>query len=137
MEKENYYRYMFLSAFLYNVIAGLIFGILPIFSERFLPFFGIENPPSLLFLHLVVLCVCAFAALYYHAASNLSKSKNIAKVAGVAKILFFLIIFTYFLLAQYTSISGCNWIMVLLLSVDGVQGVMFLEFYSRYDKFEN
>ena len=136
MEKEPYYKYMFLSAFLYNTSAGLLFGILPIFTPSFLPFFGIENPPSLLFLHLVVLCVCTFAVLYYQAAGNLSKSKNIARVAGLAKILFFLIIFVYFLLARYTSVSGCNWIAVLLLSVDGVQGVMFLEFYHRYDKFE-
>ena len=136
MEKERYYKYMFLSAFMYNIIAGLLFGILPIFTDGFLPFFGIENPPSLIFVHLVVLCVCSFAVLYYQAAWKLSKSRNIARVAGVAKILFFLIIFSYFLLARYTSVSGCNWIAVLLLSVDGIQGVLFLEFYNRYDKFK-
>jgi hypothetical protein len=136
MDKEQYYKYMFLSAFIYNIIAGLLFGILPIFTDSFLPFFGIENPPSLIFVHLVVLCVCTFAVLYYQAARNLSKSRNIARVAGVAKILFFLIIFIYFLLDRFTSVSGCNWIAVLLLSVDGIQGLMFLEFYYRYDKFE-
>jgi len=127
---------MFLSAFLFNLSAGLLFGILPIFFDSFLPFFGIENPPSLIFLHLVVLCVCSFSVLYYQAAKNLQKSKNVAKVAGIAKIMFFLIIFIYYLLAQTTLINGCNWIAALLMSVDGIQGVMFLEFYLRYDKFE-
>lgn len=136
MDKIDYYKYMFLSAFLYNIVAGLTFGIMPIFYDSFLPFFGIENPPSLMFVHLVVLCVCTFAVLYYQSAMNLSRSQNIAIVAGVAKILFFLIIFTYYLLAQTSSISGCNWIAVLLMSVDGIQGVMFLEFYLRYDKFD-
>ena len=136
MKKEKYYKYMFLSGFLFNLGAGLTLGILPIFYDNFLPFFGIENPPSLIFLHLVVLGVCTFSMLYYHAAKNLNKSKIIAKVGGIAKILFFLIIFTYYLLAQLTSVSGCNWIAALLISIDGIQGLMYLEFYLRYDKFD-
>ena len=135
MDKEKYYKYMFLSGVLYNLGAGLLFGLLPIFVDGFLPFFGIENPPSLIFVHLVILLVYCFALLYFLAMKDLSKAKNTALVGGIGKILFFLVVFIYFILDLTTTISGCNWIMVLLLSVDFIQGSMYLEFYFRYDKF--
>jgi hypothetical protein len=110
--------------------------VFPIFFDGFLPFFGIENPPSLIFLHLVVLCVWTFAILYFLASKNLPKAKILALVASIAKILFFLIIFIYFLLNLTLSISVCNWIAALLLSVDGIQGAMYLDFYRNYQNFE-
>jgi len=136
MDKEKYYKYMFLSAFIFNFVSGLLFAVLPIFVEGFLPFLGIENPPSMFFLHLVVLCVWSFAIFYLLAMNNLPKAKILSLVAGIAKILFFLIVFIYFILDVTAVASGCNWIAVLLMSIDGIQGVMYLEFYFRYDKFE-
>jgi len=135
MDKEKYYKYMFLSGVLYNLGAGLLFGLLPIFIDGFLPFFGIENPPSLIFLHLLIVLVYGFALFYFLAMKDLSKAKNTALTGGLFKILFFLVVLIYFILDLVAGISGCNWIMVLIISVDFIQGSMYLEFYFRYDKF--
>ena len=136
MNKEKYYKYMFLSGVLYNLGAGVLFGLLPIFIDGFLPFFGIENPPSLVFLHLVIVLVYGYALAYFLAMRDLPKAKNTALVGGIFKIMFFLMTLLYFILDLTTSVSGCNWIMVLVISVDAIQGSMFLEFFFKYDKFE-
>ena len=134
MDKEKYYRIMFLSGVLYNFGAGLIMGVIPIFVEGFLPFFGVENPPSLIFLHLLLLLVFGFGFAYYLAMRDLANAKNLALVGGVTKILFFLGTLVYFILALTTDVSGCNWLMVLLISPDLIQGSMFLEFVVNYQK---
>ncbi|MEE9410204.1 MAG: hypothetical protein V3V41_04690, partial [Candidatus Heimdallarchaeota archaeon] len=102
----------------------------------FLPAFGIENPPSLIFLHLIVVLVFGLAIAYFLAMKDLSKARSLALVGGISKILFFLTAVIYFILALTTSISGCSWAMVLLLVPDLLQGSMFLEFFFKYDKFE-
>lgn len=135
MDKEKYYKYMFLSGVLYNLGAGLLFGIIPIFVDGFLPFFGIENPPSLIFLHLLIVLVYGYALAYFIAMRNLSRAKNTALVGGIFKIAFFLMVLLYFILDLTTAVSGCNWIMVLIISVDAIQGSMYLEFYFNYDRF--
>lgn len=136
MDKEKYYKYMFLSGVLYNLGAGLLFGLLPIFVAGFLPAFGIENPPSLIFLHLMILLVYGYALAYFLAMKDLPKARNTALVGGLFKILFFLTAVIYFILDLTTPISGCGWPMVLILVPDLIQGSMFLEFFFRYDKFE-
>lgn len=136
MDKEKYYKYMFLSGVLYNLGAGLLFGLLPIFVEGFLPAFGIENPPSLIFLHLMILLVYGYALAYFLAMKDLPKARNTALVGGLFKILFFLTAVIYFILALATPISGCGWAMVLILVPDLIQGSMFLEFFFKYNKFE-
>lgn len=127
---------MFLSGVLYNLGAGLLFGLLPIFVAGFLPAFGIENPPSLIFLHLVIVLVFGLALAYFLAMKDLPKARNLALVGGISKILFFLTAVIYFILALVTPISGCSWAMVLILVPDLIQGSMFLEFFFKYDKFE-
>ena len=127
---------MFLSGVLYNLGAGLLFGLLPIFILGFLPAFGIENPPGLYFLHFVIVLVFGFAAFYYFGMKNLSKAKKIALVGGLTKIAVFLLTVIYFILDITAVTSGCGWPMVLILVPDLLQGSMFLEFYFRYDKFE-
>jgi hypothetical protein len=134
MNKEKYYKYMFLSGVLYNIGAGLLFGLLPIFVDGFLPFFGIENPPSFIFLHLMLLLVFGYAIAYFIAMKNLPNARNTALVGGIAKLAFFLLAVIYFILALTTSISGCNWVMILILTPDLIQGSMFLEFYFNYAK---
>jgi hypothetical protein len=134
MNKEKYYKYMFLSGVLYNIGAGLLFGLLPIFVDGFLPFFGIENPPSFIFLHLMLLLVFGYAIAYFIAMKNLPNARNAALVGGIAKLAFFLLAVIYFILALTTSISGCNWVMILILTPDLIQGSMFLEFYFNYAK---
>ena len=136
MDKEKYYKYMFLSGVLYNLGAGLLFGLLPIFIAGFLPAFGIVNPPSLVFLHLIIVLVWGLALAYFLAMKNLPRAKSLALVGGVSKLLFFLTALIYFILDLTTSISGCGWPMVLILVPDLIQGSMYLEFYFRYDKFE-
>lgn len=134
MNREKFFKGVFLSAFLYNLGTGLVFALLPVFVDGFLPFLGIVNPPSLLFLHLIVLCVWSFAFLYFWAARNLPKAQAISLISGVAKVFFFLVVFAYFILDATTPVSGCNWIAVLVMSIDGIQGVLFLRFYSRFDE---
>ncbi|MCE7748565.1 MAG: hypothetical protein GPJ51_09200 [Candidatus Heimdallarchaeota archaeon] len=136
MDKEKYYKYMFLSGVLYNLGAGLLFGLLPIFIAGFLPAFGIENPPSLIFLHLVIVLVFGLAIAYFLAMKDLPKARSLALVGGISKILFFLTAVIYFILALTTPISGCSWAMVLILVPDLIQGSMFLEFFFKYDKFK-
>jgi len=136
MDKEKYYKYIFLSGVLYNLGAGLLFALLPIFIAGFLPAFGIENPPSLIFLHMFLVLVYGYALAYFLAMKNLPKARNTALVGGIFKILIFLTAVIYFILDLTTSISGCSWAMVLILVPDLIQGSMFLEFFFKYDKFE-
>ncbi len=136
MNKEKYYKYMFFSGVIYNLGAGLLFALLPIFVDGFLPFFGIENPPSFIFIHLMILLVYGYALAYYIAMKDLPNARSTALVGGIFKILFFLTGVIYFILSLVTPVSGCNWIMVLILTPDLIQGIMFLEFYFNYTKLE-
>ena len=99
---------MFLSGVLYNLGAGLLFALLPIFIAGFLPAFGIENPPSLIFLHMFLVLVYGYALAYFLAMKNLPKARNTALVGGIFKILIFLTAVIYFILDLTTSISGCS-----------------------------
>ena len=128
MNKTEYYKYMFFGGANFNIGAGLLFSIVPLFADGFLPFFGIENPPSLIFVQMLAGVIIGFAVGYLIVMNKLEKGKYLAISGAVARLLAFLLVLIY------TIIGHCNWIFLLLVSPDLILGVMYLEFYFRYDK---
>ncbi len=121
---------MFFGGANFNIGAALIFSIVPLFVNGFLPFFGIENPPSLIFAQLLGCLMIGFAVGYILVMNNLEKGRVLALSGAIARILAFILV------VIYTIVGLCNWIFLLIVSPDLVLGVMYVEFYLNYGKKE-
>jgi len=128
LNKQKYYRILFLIGGIYNLIGAILFGFLPIFVDSIFPFFGIEQPDSLLFV-LMTFGIIAIASFGYFALfKDISKNHAVVVFGLVGRAFAFILVLIYFI------IGDCNWIFLLFLSPDIIQAGLYLEFLLNYKK---
>lgn len=128
LNKHKYYRILFLIGGIYNLFGAIIFGFLPIFVDSLLPFFGIANPDSLLFINLTFGIVAIASIGYFALYKDITKNHAIVVFGLVGRAISFIIVLIYFL------IGDCNWIFLLFLSPDLIQAGLYLEFLLNFKK---
>lgn len=83
MNKEKYYKYLFFFGGCYNLIALPLFVFLPM-TDGFLPFLGMENPPSLLFANMLGAIIAAIAIPYFMLSKDISKNHGLIEAGTVS-----------------------------------------------------
>lgn len=125
MNKEKYYKILFLVAALYNIINSVTFILVSIVATDLFPFFGVEIPPSMIWLQLSLILIALLGVGYILVSRDISKNHGLVFIGGLAKLSFFLMSLLYFF------IGDLNILIVLLGSVDLIMVILFMEFLVK------
>lgn len=129
MDRNKYYKYMFLSGAIWNWAVGILFTLLSIFLLPTLAsLFGLLVPPSLIFVHSFLALVFAVGVGLFIISRDITKNHGIAQMCVVEKFLIFIVILVYFFLGD------CNIFLVIPVIVDLIYGILFLEFAINVKK---
>ena len=129
LEKDKYYRYMFLIAAIWNFFVGMSLFLASVFLiDIIAPLFEMAIPPSLVWFHVVSGMVFFFGVGYYIVSRDISQNHGLVILGIIEKFFFFFAIVIYYFLGAY------NFNAVLLVIVDLVFGCLFLEFLINYKK---
>jgi hypothetical protein len=128
MEKKEYYKYLFLLAAIWNWIVTVSFLILSFVAPDILSLFGVEIPPSLVFLQMLFVLIGIFGFGFFLVYLDSENNHGIVQMAILEKISFFVVFLIYF-------IFGDVGILVLMLViVDLIFGLLFIEFLLNFKK---
>lgn len=125
MNKEKYYKILFIIAALYNIINSVTFILVSIVATDLFPLFGVEIPPSMVWLQLSLILIALLGIGYIMVSRDISKNHGLVLVGGLAKLSFFLMSLVYFF------IGDLNILIVLLGSVDLIMVILFMEFLVK------
>ncbi|MFW9990475.1 MAG: hypothetical protein ACFFD4_00305 [Candidatus Odinarchaeota archaeon] len=129
LNKENYYKYLFLIGAVWNVILGLAFILTSIFMlETGFDLFGVIVPSSLMFYHLFFGAVIIFGVGYYLVSVDLDKNHGVVIIGVIAKIWVFVITGYYFF------IGDINILGVAPAVGDLIFAILFIEFLVNYER---
>ena len=128
MNKEKYYKILFLVAALYNIINSVIFILVSLVATDLFPLFGVEIPPSMIWLQLSLILIALLGVGYIMVSRDISKNHGLVFVGGLAKLSFFLMSLIYYF------IGDLNILIVLLGSVDLIMVILFIEFLNSQNK---
>jgi len=128
LDKRKYYKGVFIFAALYNIINAIIFIIISIMATDMFSTFGVEIPPSMVWLQLSLILILIFGIGYIIVSRNLEENHGIVIIGAIAKTMFFLLSILYFVLGDI------NILIVLLGSVDIITVVLFVEFLFNFKK---
>ena len=122
MDKKKYYKKLFLSAAIWNWIVGLTLLMLSFINPNILPLFGVETPPSLVFMQILFILVIVFGIGLFIVYQDLDKNKGIVIMSIIEKVSFFVVFLIYFILGDV------NFLVLLLNFIDLIFGILFIEF---------
>ena len=126
MDKNSYYKYLFLIAALWNWVIAIMFMLLPILSPSSAADFEMEIPPTWYFVEGFFWFVFLFGLLFYATAKNLEKYHDLAIIFVAEKVGIFIISLVFFLI-------GDIGIDAFLITVgDLIFGILFLEFLIKF-----
>jgi len=125
MNKEKYYKILFIVAALYNIINSVTFILISIVATDLFPVFGVAIPPSMVWLQLSLILIALLGVGYIMVSRDISKNHGLVLVGGLAKLSFFLMSLVYFF------IGDLNVLIVLLGSVDLIMVILFTEFLLK------
>ncbi len=126
MEKNTYYKYLFLIAALWNLIIGIVFVLVLIVSPNSATLFITALPPSFIWAYSFFFFVFLFGLLFYLTSRNIEKYQKLANIYVVEKFGVFVIFLIYLLLGDIKFIAFS------LTIVDLIFGILFLEFSINY-----
>ena len=129
MDKEKYYKYLFLLSACYNILNALIFIIVSLLKDpAIFAMFGVLMPNSMVWLQLSLLLILILGLGYIIVAMDISQNHGLVIIGGISKVVFFIITLIYFVLSEVG-------IMVVLLGgVDILFVCLFAEFLLKYNK---
>ena len=129
MDKEKYYKYVFLVAACYNILNGLIFIIISLLKDAAIfTTFGVPMPNSMIWLQLSLLLILILGLGYVIVAMDISQNHGLVIIGGISKVVFFIITLIYF------GLSEVGIMVVLLGGVDILFVCLFTEFLLKYNK---
>ncbi|MFX1276089.1 MAG: hypothetical protein ACFFBP_04285 [Promethearchaeota archaeon] len=128
MDKKRYYKIMFLCAAIWNWIVGLTLLILSLIAPNLFPFFGVQIPPSLVFVQMLFILVIIFGIGLFIVYLDFEQNKGIIKMVIFEKISFFVVFLIYFFL------DDINFLVLLLTIIDLFFGMLFIEFLINVNK---
>lgn len=128
MNKEKYYKILFIVAALYNIIISVAFISVSVVATELFPLFGVEISPSMIFLQLSLILIALLGVGYIMVSRDISKNHGLVLIGGLAKLSFFLMSLIYYF------IGDLNILIVLLGSVDLIMVILFIEFLISQNK---
>ncbi|MFX0148178.1 MAG: hypothetical protein ACFE8E_10590 [Candidatus Hodarchaeota archaeon] len=129
MNREKYYRIMFLSGAIWNWLIAIVFILLTLFLlPEAASLVGISIPPSLLFMHGFLVFAFIIGVGLFIISRDINNNRGIAQMCVVEKFSIFTLFLIYFILGDF------NIILFLPVVVDLIYGILFLEFLINYKK---
>jgi hypothetical protein len=126
MNKNKYYKYLFIIGAFFNWINAFSFLILSIFDPEIFLVFGSEYPPTLFFLHALLGLIITFGIGYFIVGLDIAKNQGVVILGVISKLVFFSCCVIYFLLGDLLII------IVILGFGDFIFAMLFLEFLIKY-----
>jgi len=127
VEKNDYYKYMFLIAAFWNWLVGVTFILTSILAPDAISIFGVANPPSFMWMHIVFALIILFGCFFFATSRNLQKYHGIAIFYILEKSIFLVISLIYLI------IGHINLLGFMPTAVDTVFGCLFIEFLLKYE----
>jgi len=129
MNREKYYRLMFLSGAIWNWLIAIVFILLTLFLlPEAASLVGISMPPSLLFMHGFLVFAFIIGVGLFIISRDISKNHGIAQMCVFEKFSIFTLFLIYFIIGDF------NIILFLPVIVDLIYGILFLEFLFNYNR---
>ena len=127
MERDKYYKILFIGGAFFNWINGFTFIFLSLLDPEIFSLFGTSEPPTMLFLHALLLLIITYGLGYFIVGLNIEKNEGVVVLGIVSKLSFFFCCLVYYLLGDVAII------MVFLASGDFIFACLFAEFllYKR------
>ena len=122
MNKEKYYKILFIVSALYNIINAVTFILVSIVATDLFPLFGVEIPPSMIWLQLSLILIALLGVGYIMVSRDISKNHGLVLIGSLAKLSFFLLTLIYFFLGDVSIL------IVLLGGIDLIMVFLFIEF---------
>ena len=129
MEKKEYYKYLFLLAAVWNWAVSILLLVLSLLTPDIITDFGVEIPPSLVFLQMLFVLVGIFGIGFFLVYLDINTNHGIVQMSVVEKVSFFLVFLIYFI------IGDVGILVLLLVIVDLIFGLLFIEFLANFKKF--
>ena len=126
MDKNQYYKHMFLIAALWNWIIAVIMVLLSIVLPSSARDFGMEVPPTWFFYHLMWFFVFVIGILLFVISRDLEKYHGLMFIFVIEKVGVFLIGLAYYLIGDVNE-GG-----LLIGVVDLIFGILFIEFLINF-----
>ena len=126
LEKNQYYKLLFLIGAIWNWGAGAIFLILTIFIPSSIELFGAKIPPTFIWFHIIIALVLLFGLFFFMTSRNLEKYHDIVIFFVFEKFIFFFIPLIYFL------VGDINFLALTIFIVDLIFGCLYLEFWLKF-----
>jgi len=132
MDKEKYYKYMFIIGAFFNWINSLTFFILSLVGyPSIFDFLSCSAPPTLFFLHSLLGLIATFGIGYFIVGLNIHKNHAAVTLGIISKLWFFTMCLIY------TSIGQINILIAILGLGDFIFAILFIEFFVNYRKLKN
>lgn len=126
MEKKRYYKYLFLLASVWNWAVSISLLILSLLAPNIITDFGVEIPPSLVFLQMLFVLVGIFGIGFFLVYMDITSNHGIVQMSVLEKFSFFLVFLIYFV------IGDVGILVLLLVIVDLIFGILFIEFLLNF-----
>jgi hypothetical protein len=97
IDKKDYYKYLFLTGAIWNIVLGIISILSPLFMTGSFTALGIEEPPSLMFYHLFFGVALVYGIGFYLLSTNLDQNHGIVILGVIGKLGCFSHLVTIFL----------------------------------------
>jgi hypothetical protein len=128
MEKKEYYKYLYLLAAIWNWIVAISLLLLSFVTPDVMISFGVDIPPSLVFLQMLFVLVGIFGVGFFIIYRDIESNHGIVQMSVLEKLLFFLVFLIYFI------IGDVGILVLLLVTVDLIFGILFIEFLLNFKK---
>ena len=126
MEKKEYYKYLFLLASVWNWAVSILLLGLSLLTPDIITDFGVEIPPSLVFLQMLFVLVGIFGVGFFIIYMDIENNHGIVQMSVLEKVSFFVVFLIYFI------IGDIGILVFLLVIVDLIFGILFIEFLLNF-----
>ncbi|TFF97352.1 MAG: hypothetical protein EU547_04550 [Promethearchaeota archaeon] len=126
MNKEKYYKYLFIIGAIFNWIVSSTFLIVSLLIPDIFHLFGTSRPPTLFFLHSLLGLIFVYGIGYFIVGLDINKNRGCVWLGVLSKLSFFTFCVIYFLLRDLELI------IVILGSLDFIFACFFIEFLINH-----
>ncbi len=127
MDKNVYYKNMFIVAALWNWILAIVMVLLSIAVPSMAKDFGVEIPASWFFFHMMWFFAFLIGLLFFATGRNLEKYHGLSGIFILEKVGAFLIGLAYYLIGEI-NVAG-----LLIVVVDLIFGFLFIEYWLKFE----
>jgi len=128
MDKEKYYKWLFIIGAIFNWIMAVSFFIGSIAIPEIFVLFGTAYPPTLFFLHALLGLIFVYGIGYFIVGRDIHKNRGCVWLGILSKLSFFTFCVVYFILGDL------NFVIVIFGTFDFIFACLFIEFIINFKK---